>query len=599
MRRLLIGVSRKIEYSIRIDFFSHLQRLDSSFFESNRTGSVMALITNDLDAVRNFLGPGLLNLFNTIFTFISTLIIMFLISIRLTLFSLIAIPVLPLIVSRLSAMLYNRFKLSQEQYALLSARTQESIAGIKVVKSFTQEKNEIDTFSALNKDYINKNLALAQVRSIFWPLMILIGGIGSLVVLWVGGIQVIERQLTLGQFVQFSAYIIAITWPLISLGWVINLIQRGEVSMARLNKIFKMQPQIKEPASPAKLTELKGNIVFKNVYFKYPKMASYESYFDPEDAKNNKLQVNYDKNSPGIKNYKNYNDNTNDTVESKSISTSNTKISDNSNTGSNCRNNTIKNITQNKAYTKDSSAGNQWILKNINFEISPGMQFGIVGFTGSGKSTIVNLIPRLYEPQNGSIFIDGKDINKISLSVLRSNIAYITQDPFIFSKTIKENIIFGREANLLKLSENHLNNKILEASKISHLHEDVESFPNGYQTLVGERGITLSGGQRQRLAIARALMAEPKILILDDSFSNIDTNTEELILKDLKAKTENLTKIIISHRISTIKDSDLIIVIDEGEIIETGNHKELLKKCGIYQRLYYRQQLSEELKEEI
>ena len=571
MRRLLIGVSRKIEYSMRQDFFSHLQRLDSSFFESNRTGSVMALITNDLDAVRNFLGPGLLNLFNTIFTFISTLIVMFLISVKLTLYSLIAIPLLPLIVSRLSAMLYHRFKLSQEQYALLSARTQESIAGIKVIKSFTQEKNETELFSRLNKDYINKNLALARVRSIFWPLMILIGGIGSLVVLWVGGIQVIARQLTLGQFVQFSAYIAAITWPLISLGWVINLVQRGEVSMGRINKIFNMKPQIKEPAKSFKLTELKGNIVFKNVYFRYPKIASYELYIDTEDVKNNKLITNQKSNTIA-RDSKKSTDNINKNVGSKSISGSD-----------------YKNI----------NTSNHWVLKNINFEILPKMQLGIVGFTGSGKSTIVNLIPRLYEPQKGFIFIDGKDINYISLSVLRSNISYVTQDPFIFSKTIKENIILGRETQLSTLSEDKLNEKILDASKVSHLHDDVIGFPQGYETLVGERGITLSGGQRQRLAIARALITEPRILILDDSFSNIDTNTEELILKDLKAKTESLTKIIISHRISTIKDSDLIIVMDEGQIIETGTHKELIKKCGVYQRLYYRQQLSEELKEEI
>ena len=561
MRRLLIGVSRKMEYSIRDDFFAYIQRLDSSFFESNRTGSIMALITNDLDAVRNFLGPGLLNLFNTIFIFVSTMVVMFLISVKLTLYSLIAIPLLPLIVSRISAMLYHRFKLSQEQYALLSARTQESIAGIKVVKSFTQEKNEIDTFSELNKDYINKNMALARVRSIFWPLMILIGGIGSLVVLWVGGGQVINQHLTLGQFVQFSAYIIALTWPLISLGWVINLIQRGEVSMGRINKIFKMQPFIKDPVNPADMSELKGNIVFKNVHFKYPKLKSYELYEIEFKDQNNK------NNAPS--------------KDDKYKIKANKNIS--------------KSINKNNENLNNRKSKEDWILRKINFEISAGMQLGIVGFTGSGKSTIVNLIPRLYDPQNGAILIDGVDIRNISLKILRSNIVFVTQDPFIFSKTIKENIVFGKEEILEKLSADKLDQKIIKVSKISHLHEDVTDFPKGYETLVGERGITLSGGQKQRLAIARALLADPKILILDDSFSNIDTNTEALILKDLKSKIKNLTKIIISHRISTIKDSDLIIVMDEGEITETGIHKDLIKRCGIYQRLYYRQQLSEEL----
>ena len=548
MRRLLIGVSRKMEYSIRADFFIHLQRLDSSFFENNRTGSIMALISNDLDAVRNFLGPGLLNLFSTVFAFTSTLTVMFFISVKLTLYSLIAIPLLPLIVSRVNTMLYKRFNLSQEHYALLSARTQESIAGIKVVKSFTQEDNEINTFAELNREYINKNMALARIRSIFWPLMILVGGIGSLIVLIAGGFQVIGGLLTIGQFVQFSAYIIALAWPLMSLGWVINLIQRGEVSMGRLNKIFNMAPGIKEPEKPVSIDKLGGNIVFKDVYFKYPKLKSYELYNDlPDKGK--------------LKN--------NATADSHS-----------------------------QSGDTDHYIGN-WTVKNINFEVRPGTQTGIAGFTGSGKSTLANLIPRLYDIQEGSVLLDGIDIREIPLKTLRSNIAYVTQDPFIFSSTIRENILFGKEEKTAGLSEGQLNKKIIEASKIAHLHEDIETFPDKYETVVGERGITLSGGQKQRLAIARALFYEPEILIMDDSFSNIDTNTEEMILKDLKIRTKGLTTIIISHRISTIKDSDFILVMDEGEIAERGNHSQLLKRCGIYQQLYKRQQLAEELDEEL
>ena len=548
MRRLLIGVSRKMEYSIRADFFIHLQRLDSSFFENNRTGSIMALISNDLDAVRNFLGPGLLNLFSTVFAFTSTLTVMFFISVKLTLYSLIAIPLLPLIVSRVNAMLYKRFNLSQEHYALLSARTQESIAGIKVVKSFTQEDNEINTFAELNREYINKNMALARVRSIFWPLMILVGGIGSLIVLIVGGFQVIGGLLTIGQFVQFSAYIIALAWPLMSLGWVINLIQRGEVSMGRLNKIFNMAPGIKEPEKPVSIDKLGGNIVFKDVYFKYPKLKSYELYDDLPDKG---------------------------------------KLKNNATAGS-----------YSQSGDTDHYIGN-WTVKNINFEVRPGTQTGIAGFTGSGKSTLANLIPRLYDIQEGSVLLDGIDIREIPLKTLRSNIAYVTQDPFIFSSTIRENILFGKEEKTAGLSEGQLNKKIIEASKIAHLHEDIETFPDKYETVVGERGITLSGGQKQRLAIARALFYEPEIIIMDDSFSNIDTNTEEMILKDLKIRTKGLTTIIISHRISTIKDSDFILVMDEGEIAERGNHSQLLKRCGIYQQLYKRQQLAEELDEEL
>jgi ATP-binding cassette, subfamily B, multidrug efflux pump len=538
MRKILIGISRKIEFSIRTDFFAHLQKLDPSFFINTRTGSIMALMTNDLEAVRNFLGPGLLNLFNTIFVFITTIIVMFLINVRLSLYSLIAIPVLPLLVSRLSALLYSAFRKSQEQYSALSARTQESIAGIKVIKSFAQEENEKDKFRDLNLEYIKRNLSLARIRSIFWPSMIFIGGIGTLVVLWIGGRQVITGALTLGQFVQFSAYIGSITWPLISLGWVINLVQRGAVSMKRINNILKIEPLITGPvkAPPAAMRPLKGSIRFDNVSFRY---------------------------------------------ESQGPAS---KMS-------------IENFT---GFTKNHhSPDNRWVLDNISFDIKAGVQIGIVGFTGSGKSTMLNLIPRLIDPRKGMVLIDGLDIKKYPLSVLRNSIGYAEQTPFLFSKTIKENILFGSEYMLKELNMGEVEEKIEKASRLSHLHEEILQFPEGYATLIGERGVTLSGGQKQRLAIARSVIREPRILILDDSFSNVDTNTEELILKDLKNSTREITTIIVSHRISTIKDSGIIIVIDEGKIESMGSHGELMKKSGIYQNLYHRQRLSEELKEKI
>ncbi len=537
MRKILVGISRKIEYSIRVDFFSHLQKLDSSFFANTRTGSIMALMTNDLEAVRNFLGPGLLNLFNTISVFITTLTVMFLVNVRLSLYSLIAIPVLPFLVNKLGNMLHQRFKKSQEQYAVLSARTQESIAGIKVIKSFTQEENEKNIFSELNQEYIKRNLSLARVRSVFWPSMIFVGGVGALVVLLVGGKQVIDGTLTIGQFVQFSAYVGSITWPLISLGWVINLIQRGSVSMGRINNIFKIKPDITSPKKQSPLKTLQGNISFNHISFRYE-----------------------------------LNKNTARLIKADFIDFKDTF----------------------SRYIK-----NNWVVGDISFDIKAGMQVGIVGFTGSGKSTIVNLIPRLYDPQKGKILIDGYDIKSYSPEVLRSNIGYATQEPFLFSKSIKGNILFGEEELLSNLSEIEIMNKIIEVSKISHLHEDVIQFPKRYETMIGERGITLSGGQKQRLAIARALFSQPRILILDDSFSNVDTNTEELILGDLRKKITGITTIIISHRISTIKNSDLIIVIDDGKINATGKHGELLRKSGIYQSLYHKQQLSEELKEEV
>ena len=537
MRKILVGISRKIEYSIRIDFFSHLQKLDPSFFTNTRTGSIMAIITNDLEAVRNFLGPGILNLFNTIFVFIATLTVMFLIDVRLSLYSLIAIPILPILVSKMGAMLHQRFKKSQEQYASLSARTQESIAGIKVIKSFTQEENEKNIFSELNLEYMKRNLSLARVRSAFWPAMIFIGGVGIMVVLLVGGRQVINGILTIGQFVQFTAYIGSITWPLISLGWVINLIQRGSVSMGRINNIFRIKPDITSPKKPLPLKPLKGSISFNHIFFRY------------ELSKNT----------------------------SRLIRANFTDFKD----------------------TCTRSNKNNWLLEDISFDIKAGMKVGIVGFTGSGKSTIASLIPRLYDPQRGKILIDGYDIKSYPLEILRSDIGYVTQEPFLFSKSIKENILFGKEELLSNLDEIEAMYKITEVSKISHLHEDVIRFPKKYETLIGERGVTLSGGQKQRLAIARALLSKPRILILDDSFSNVDTNTEELILGDLREKIKGITTIIISHRISTIRDSDLIIVIDDGKINTIGKHSRLMEKSEIYQSLYHRQQLSEELKEEV
>ena len=461
---------------------------------------------------------------------------MFLMDVKLSLYSLIAIPILPFIVRQLSSMLYSRFKKSQEQYSLLSARTQESIAGIKVIKSFTQEENEKSIFSKLNMEYINRNLSLARVRSVFWPSMIFVGGIGTLVVLLVGGRQVIAGTLTLGQFVQFSAYIGALTWPLISLGWVINLIQRGSVSMKRINNIFKIKPGIKSPKRPASSKPFKGAVSFSGIYFKFGL------------EKNTKSLI--------MENFKDFKD---------------------------------------TSFTSKDS----WVLEDINFDIDAGMQVGIVGFTGSGKSTLVNLLPRLDDPQKGKIFIDGKNIRSYSLDHLRGSIGYVTQMPFLFSKTIRENILFGAEGTMENLSEEDIFSRVLRASNISHLHTDILGFPDSYETLIGERGVTLSGGQKQRLAIARALVAEPRILILDDSFSNVDTDTEESILRDLKAETTDITTIIISHRISTIKDSDLIIVLDEGKIDSSGKHGELMKKCLIYRRLYQRQQLSEELDEEL
>ncbi len=564
MRKILIGVSRKIEYSIRMDLFSHLQSLDPLFYIENKTGSVMAIMTNDLDAVRTFLGPGILNLFNTVFVFITTLTVMFLINVRLSLFSLIAIPILPLIVFKLSHELHIRFKKSQEQYGALSARTQESIAGIKVIKSFIQEENEINIFSKLNKDYIDKNMALAKIRAIFWPSMILIGGIGTLLVLLVGGRQTIAGVITLGQFVQFSAYIGAITWPLVSLGWVINLVQRGSASMGRISNIFKTRPNVYSKETSVFLKDVEGELRFKNIYFSYDSpIANIE-----ESDKNAEIPPADSVPAAHIK------DDTASDV--KNIKMSNEKGANN------------EMITEKQE---------NFILSDIDFTVKKGSSLGIVGFTGSGKSTLINLIPRIYDPTQGSLFVDGHDIREIDLKSLRSHMGFVTQEPFLFSKTIMENILFGKEDLFKEYTDDEVTEKIIHASKLAGLHDEITGFSHGYQTIIGERGVTLSGGQKQRLAIARAVIANPSILIFDDSFSNVDTETEEVIINNIRKEFKKTTRILVSHRISTIKDSDLIIVLDDGKIAQMGTHESLVAKHGIYKRLYLRQQLSAQLDE--
>ncbi|MHB8277196.1 MAG: ABC transporter ATP-binding protein [Candidatus Humimicrobiaceae bacterium] len=595
MRKILIGVSRKIEYDLRVDLFAHMQTLDIFYFTENQTGSIMALLTNDLDAVRNFLGPGIMNLFNTIFVFLSTMTVMFLINYKLTLYSLVAIPVLPIAVWKLSSLLYERSKKSQEQYAVVSARTQESFAGIKVIKSFTQEQNEINEFSVLNKEFIKRNLSLARIRAIFWPIMILIGGVGSLTVLLAGGKQVIYSQISLGEFVQFSAYIVTITWPLVSLGWVINIIQRGGASMGRINEVFKRKPVIKSPDNPARISKIIGNLKFENVYFNYPKTArqAYQAFKSEVSGKDQFEEIR--KPSPE--------DKATIIVGSDTLDEDmkNTKelISSYAQNASNQNNNKspddkITQGTENKVI--ESS---RYILKNINFEIESGITLGLTGLTGSGKTSLINLIPRLYDATAGSVLIDGINIKNIGLELLRSSIGFVTQEPFLFSKSIKDSIIFGKEYLFENSTSEELMAKIMSAAKLAMLHDEIMGFSYGYETIIGERGVTLSGGQKQRLAIARAVVADPSILIFDDSFSSVDTRTEELILKSLKEKSRDKTKIIISHRISTIKDSDLIIVMDNGEISEIGTHNNLIKKTGIYRRLYLRQQLSSELEDEL
>lgn len=503
MRRVMIGVSRDIEYELRNDLYKHMQVLSSSYYNKMYTGDLMSRNNNDLSAVRMVLGPAIMYSVNTFFTFVFAITMMLRINIVLTLIALSPLPIVSWLVTRYGKVIHRRFKNVQEQFSRISTAVQENLSGIKVVKAFGREEQEVSEFKKANYEYLQLNKHLVKVWGILYPLVELLAGIGVLTVLFFGGRQVILGRLTLGEFVAFNSYLAMLIWPSIALGWVVNITQRGAASMARLNEVFDEKPQISDPDSPAVPHEyrLRGKIEFRNVSFKYRKDLP--------------------------------------------------------------------------------------VLKDLSFEIKAGTTVAFAGSTGSGKSTLLQLIARMYDPDSGEILIDDVSIQQIPLSVLRTQIGFVPQDSFLFSDTISENIAFGIDS---RESE-----EIQDAAKLASFEEEILSFPKQYETIIGERGITLSGGQKQRATVARALIKDPAILLLDDSFSNVDTYTEDRILQNLRSFRKGRTCVIVAHRISTIQDSDWIFLLEHGKIAEQGTHVDLLERRGLYFDLYQKQLIEEEL----
>jgi ATP-binding cassette subfamily B multidrug efflux pump len=509
-RWMVIGISREIEFDLRNDLFRHLESLSYSYYQRTRTGDIMARATNDLNAVRMLLGPAIMYSANTIVFTAGALAFMLSISPRLTFYAFLPLPLVSITVQYFGKQIHERFEKIQAMFSEISARAQENFSGARVIRAYVQEEPEIAAFETSNREYINRSLKLVRLMGMLWPTLETMLGLAIVLVLWLGGREVLYGRMTVGGFVAFNTYMVQLTWPVIALGWVINIFQRGTASMGRINEILVEQPEIEDSSDTkskaagegARATHIRGEIEFRGLNFAYNGVP---------------------------------------------------------------------------------------VLHDINLRIPEGSSLAIVGPTGSGKTTLVSLIPRIYDAAPGTVWIDGKPLREFSLGPLRRQIGLVPQETFLFSETIRENIAFGKE--------DATDEEVGSAAEAANIAQDIEEFPEQYRTLVGERGITLSGGQKQRTAIARAIIRNPRILVLDDALSSVDTHTEDKILNHLREVMHNRTTIFISHRVSTVRNADQIAVLHAGRIVELGTHDELLARNGYYSNLYNKQLLEEELAE--
>ncbi len=502
MRQTLIAISRRIEYDLRNELFAHLQSLPLPWFQRHRTGELMSIATNDMAAVRMMLGPGVMYTVNTLSVGVVSIAFMLAISPRLTFWSLLPLPLVSLSVWYFGDRIHRRFEQVQQRFAGLSALVQENLAGLRVVRAFAHERRQRERFQAINEDYRQQNLDLIRTSGLFQPALALFAGLGALIVLWAGGREVMAGRITLGQFVAFTVYLAMLNWPMVALGWVINLFQRGSASFRRITDILDTAPAIASPAVPVAPAGTGGAIEFRNVTFTYP-------------------------------------------------------------------------------------GASEPALRDVSFRVPAGGTVALVGRTGSGKSTVLALLPRLFDPPPGTVWLDGVDVRNLDLGELRARLALVPQDPFLFSATMRENLAYGVPESRAHEAE--------RAAAVAHLDGDIRGFTDGYETRVGERGITLSGGQRQRTAIARALLRDAPVLLLDDCLSSVDTATEDAILRGLAGEMRRRTTLLVAHRVSTVRDADEILVFEAGAIVERGTHDALLERGGAYAALARAQRLEEEI----
>ena len=504
MRWILIGVSRDIEYDLRNDLFAHLMRLSQRYYNETRTGDLMSKLTNDLSAVRNLVGPGIMYSATTLVVGAASISLMAHLDWRLTLFAIAPLPLVSVAVKYFGQQIHDRFENVQGMYSGMTERVRESLSGVRVIRAFCEEESEAALFEGMNHEYVENNKGLIWITSILWPGLAMLFGVSFLLILVFGGEHVLSGRITLGTFMAFNVYLMYLIWPMIALGYVTNLVQRGIASLGRLWTVFAAQPDIDDREVPAQPVEtLRGDIEFRNLTFSY---------------------------------------------------------------------------------------NGKPVLKNLSLRIPAGRCIAIAGATGSGKSTLASLIPRLYDAPEGAVLIDGIPVRHIPLETLRRHVGFVPQETFLFSNTVRENIRFGAPG----VSDD----QVERVAEVSNILPEIRSFPKGFDTLVGERGITLSGGQKQRTAISRAVIRDPRILILDDALSSVDTGTEEKILTHLTRVMEGRTTLLISHRVSTIRNADEIVVLHDGEIVERGTHEELLARQGFYTELYNRQLIEEELEKE-